>query len=91
MITSFNATTTATSISTAKPRAGLALQNLSDTPIYVALEGSSDVTASGGAKPGIMVGANGGTLTLAGPHTTAHAIYVIHGGSGNKAGVIQEW
>lgn len=91
MISSFNATTSATQISAGKHRAGLCIQNLSDTDIYVALEGSSDVTAGGGAKPGVKIPANGGTLTMDGTHCTRHAIFVIHGGSGNKAGTIQEW
>lgn len=91
MITPFNATTSPTKISDAKFRAGLIIQNLSDTDIYVAVEGSSDVTAGGGAKPGMLIKANGGTVTADGPHCPQHAIWVIHGGTGSKAGTIQEW
>lgn len=94
MIAKVNVGTTATLVQAAKGRCAVALQNQSDTDIYVALEGSSDLTTDAGAKPGLKIAA-GGSLTMLGGDSfgagLGGAIYAIHGGAGNKVLVLHSW
>jgi hypothetical protein len=57
MISKITVGTTPVLVSAAKNRSWVRLQNLSDTPIFVSLEGSSDVTVDTGAKPGVRINA----------------------------------
>lgn len=80
--------TSPTIVRPAEARRLLILQNLSDTDIFVAIEGSTDVTTAAGAKPGLRLNANGGSF-VAGeeshlPGGAEQAIYAIHGGTGTK-------
>ncbi len=94
MISKVNIGTTATVVQAATPRVAIALQNQSDTDIYVALDGSADVTTDSGSKPGLKI-SPGGTLSMLGGDVFAaglgKAIYAIHGGSGNKVLVLHAW
>lgn len=87
-----NVGTSATLVQGSQDRKWAILQNLSDTDIFVSLDGSSDVTGSAGAKPGLKLSANGGTaaggegeynINFSGP------IYAVHEGAGNKVLTLQ--
>lgn len=91
-ILKINVTTAATLVQASQDRKWSILQNLSDTDIYVALDGSSDVTGAAGAKPGIKLSAQGGiaaggegefNINFSGP------IYAIHEGTGSKVLTLQ--
>lgn len=96
MISKVNVTTSATAIITASDGASLSrkknkniiIQNQSDADIYVALDGSSNVTGSAGIKPGIKLAA-GGILT--GDFSSFESAYAIHESTGNKVMVVHYW
>lgn len=84
-----NVTTTAAQIAAGNPsRKFLHIQNVSDTDIYVSYDGDATaLTTSNGLKV-----AAGDTLMLNNDGTRClfeHAVYAIHGGSGNKEVRIQ--
>ena len=94
MIAKVNVGTNVTLVQAAQGRGAIALQNQSDTDIFVALDGSTDVSIDSGSKPGIKI-APGATLTMhqgeAFAPALSKAIYAIHGGSGSKVLVLHAW
>lgn len=79
--------TTATLVRSAEERRWIIIQNLSDTDVFLALDGSTDVTIASGLKPGVRIAANGGNLSVGESQrdtTTNFPIYAIHGGTGTK-------
>lgn len=95
MPTKVNVTTSATLVSAAKQRQFIAIQNQSDTSIYLAWDDTAvGVTVDSGAAPGFRIDA-GDSLILSADvrHPVlafSGAIYAIHGGTGNKAVSVQE-
>lgn len=95
MPTKVNVTTSATLVSAARQRQFIAIQNQSDTDIFIAWDATaSTVTLDSGAAPGFKLPA-GGSLILSTElrHPVlafSNAIHAIHGGTGNKALSIQE-
>lgn len=93
MITKTLVGTSATLISSAKDRSMLIVYNVSDTDVFIAIEGSPDVTDSTGARPGLKVAA-GASFGWGGSaehkNATDQAIYAISTAS-NKAVVVQEF
>lgn len=84
--------TTATLVQGSIDREWFILQNLSDTDIFVSLEGTSAVTGAAGASPGYRLAANGGTLTGGEGEFNLNnngPIYAIHEGTGSKTLVLQ--
>jgi hypothetical protein len=96
MIAKINVTVAATLLSAAKRRAWFVLQNISDADIYVALDGSSDVTGAAGAKPGLLIRpgeflADSSFRNAVGwTDANDRALYAIHEGVGNKVMTVQE-
>lgn len=96
MITKVNVTTSATAIITAtdgaspsrKKNRNVIIQNQSDTDIYVALDGSSNVTGSAGIRPGIKLTAG---AILSGDFSSFESAYAIHEGTGNKVLTVHYW
>lgn len=87
-----NVGTTATLVQGSVEREWVILQNLSDTDIYLSLDGSSDVTGAAGAKPGVRLSANGGMLSGGEGEFNIfynNPIYAIHEGTGNKVLTLQ--
>lgn len=84
---------TPTLVSASKMRTAYTIQNLSDADIFVALEGSSDVTGAAGSKPGLKI-APGAIVDRWGTEAKwderHHSIFAIHEGTGTKVLTIQE-
>jgi hypothetical protein len=93
MISKVSVLSTATVLSTAKPRRWILVQNVSDTDVHVAFDGSATVTAAAGNYPGHLLRPGEGiALTGEGPSgATDPAVYAIHGSTGSKTVVVQEY
>jgi len=93
MISKIAVATTATLVSAAKERQGLMIQNQSDTPIFLAFDGTDTVTTDSGATPGIRLASYETILStdIAGRFSGNNAaIYAIHGGAGTKNLAVHE-
>jgi hypothetical protein len=88
MIAKIAVGTSPTLVRPTETRRLLIIQNLSDTDVFIALEGSAGVTTDTGANPGLRLNANGGVFVGGEeshlPGGAEQAIYAIHGGTGTK-------
>lgn len=87
-----NVGTSPTLVQTATEREWLIMQNLSDTDIYLSMDGSSDVSGAAGAKPGVRISANGGMISGGEGEFNIYfnnPIYAVHEGTGNKVLTLQ--
>jgi len=55
MITKVSVLTSVTTLDAAKVRRKIVVQNLGTNPVFVAFDGSTDVTTSSGSKPGVRL------------------------------------
>ncbi len=89
MISAINVTTTAAVVIPANvSRTGVLIQNVSDTDIYLKMDGSETaLTAANGFK--VSAGQSFGFTTT--PPVGYESVWAIHGGSGNKEIRLQEF
>lgn len=84
--------TNATKVQDTTRRDWFVLQNQSDSNIYVAIDGSTDVTIDTGTKPGIKLKPGQSLLSSDIPGNSKandNAIYAVHDGSGSKTLTLQ--
>jgi hypothetical protein len=86
---------TATKIAEASWRHWFVIQNLSDTDLWIALDGSADVTTDAGAKPGLKLAAGArlgsGDLGLNEARTDFRGpFFAVHAGGAAKSVVVHE-